>query len=264
MIEWSGIGVYDGVVMDKSHVSLTGKTALITGAAQRLGKAAAVALAQQGVNVVVHYHQSEEAAGDVCEDLQNAGVSSWLIQADLSNSGQAETLFQEAVRRAGAIDILVNNASIFDQETLWETSEVSLWRNLQIHAVAPLTLTKALARQHRTAHVVNLLDTRVTVYDRQHVSYHLSKRILLTLTRMLALELAPEIAVNAIAPGLILPPVGEDESYLERLAHCNPLQRYGCPQDVVETLLFLLRSGFITGQVIYVDGGYHMKGHMYD
>lgn len=251
-------------MMDKRNVSLAGKTALITGAAKRLGKAAAIALAQQGVNVVVHYHQSEEAAGGVCEDLQSIGVSSWPIQADLSDTGQAERLFQEAARQAGAIDILVNNASIFDQETLWETSEASLWRNLQIHAVAPLTLARTLARQNRTAHVVNLLDTRVTVYDREHASYHLSKRVLLTLTRMLAIELAPAIAVNAIAPGLILPPVGEDESYLERLAHCNPLQRYGCPQDVADALLFLLRSRFITGQVIYVDGGYHMKGHMYD
>lgn len=250
--------------MDKPHVSLTGKTALITGSAQRIGKTAAIALAQQGVNVIVHYHQSKEAAGDVCDDLQSVGVSSWPIQADLSDAGQAERLFQEAVCQAGAIDILVNNASIFDQETLWETSEVSLWRNLQIHAVAPLALARAMARQNRTAHIVNLLDTRVTVYDREHASYHLSKRVLLTLTRMLAIELAPAITVNAIAPGLILPPVGEDESYLERLAHCNPLQRYGCPQDVADALLFLLRSHFITGQVIYVDGGYHMKGHMYD
>ena len=250
--------------MDKVDISLAGKTALITGAAKRLGRAAAVALSQQGVDVVVHYHHSKEAAEGVCEDLQDAGVSSWCIQADLSDPGQAERLFQEAVRRAGAIDILVNNASIFDEETLWETSDVSLGRNLQIHAVAPLTLARMLAKQNRAAHIVNLLDARVTVYDRKHASYHLSKRVLLSLTRMLAIELAPASAVNGIAPGLILPPVGEDESYLERLAHCNPLQRYGCPQEVADALVFLLRSRFITGQVIYVDGGYHMKGHMYD
>ena len=223
-----------------------------------------MALARQGVNVVVHYHQSEQAAADVCDELQKLGVSAWPIQADLADSSQTETLFVEAVQRAGAVDVLVNNASVYNQETLWEVDESSLWQNLQIHAVAPLTLARALARQNRAAHIVNLLDTRVTVYDRRHVSYHLSKRVLLTLTRMLALELAPQIAVNAIAPGLILPPAGEDESYLEKLAHCNPLNRYGGPEDIAEALLFLLRSRFITGQVIYVDGGYHMKGHMYD
>jgi pteridine reductase len=84
------------------------------------------------------------------------------------------------------------------------------------------------------------------------------------LTRMLALELAPGIAVNGIAPGLILPPAGQDESYLQRLAHSNPLNRHGSPADVADAALFLLRSRFITGQILYVDGGYHMKGHLYD
>jgi NAD(P)-dependent dehydrogenase (short-subunit alcohol dehydrogenase family) len=250
--------------MNRPDNPLQGKTALITGAAKRLGRAAALALAQQGVSVIVHYNQSEQEAADVCDELQKFGVSAWPIQADLADSSQAEALFAEAVQRAGAVDILLNNASVYEQETLWEVDEASLWQNLQIHAVAPLALARALARQNRAAHIVNLLDTRVTVYDRRHVSYHLSKRVLLTLTRMLALELAPQIAVNAIAPGLILPPAGEDESYLEKLAHCNPLNRYGGAEDIAEALLFLLRSRFITGQVIYVDGGYHMKGHMYD
>lgn len=250
--------------MDESRNSLAGKTALVTGAAKRLGKAIAIALAQQQVNIAVHYNTSEQAAAALCDELRSGGVSAWPIQADLSDAGQTEGLFQQAVSQAGTIDILVNNASIFEKETLWETTEASLWHNLQIHSVAPLMLARALAGQGQAGHIINLLDTRVTVYDRQHASYHLTKRMLLTLTRMLALELAPGIAVNAVAPGLILPPVGEDESYLEKLAHCNPQNRYGGPQDVAEAVLFLLHSGFITGQVIYVDGGYHMKGHMYD
>lgn len=250
--------------MDESHNSLAGKTALVTGAAKRLGRAIAGALAQQGARVVVHFNTSERDAVALCDELSQMGVSAWPIQADLSKSAQAEGLFQQAVAQAGAIDILVNNASIYDKDTLWEATEASLERNLRIHAVVPLILARALAKQDRPGHIVNLLDTRVTTYDRQHASYHLSKRMLLTLTRMLALELAPQVAVNAVAPGLILPPAGEDESYLEKLAHCNPQNRYGDPQDVADAVLFLLRSRFITGQVIYVDGGYHMKGHMYD
>jgi len=250
--------------MNERRRSLKGKTALITGASKRLGRAIAIALAGQGSNVAVHYNQSERAAAELCDELRSMGVSAWPMQADLSETGQAEALFDVASDQAGAVDILVNNASIFDRETLWETTETSLWRNLQIHSVAPLVLARALSRQGGTGHIVNLLDTRVTLYDREHASYHLSKRMLLTLTRMLALELAPDIAVNAVAPGLILPPAGEGEDYLKKLAHCSPLQRHGDPEDVVEAVLFLLASRFITGQVIYVDGGYHMKGHMYD
>ena len=243
---------------------MAGKTALVTGAAKRLGRAMAIALAHEGVNVVAHYHRSEGAATALRDELTALGVSSCLVQADLSDARQVEDLFPMAVEQAGPVDVLVNNASVFEEDTIWEATGDSLRRNLQIHSFAPLMLSRALAKQDRTAQIVNLLDTRVTVYDRKHVSYHLSKRMLLTLTRMLALELAPSITVNAIAPGLILPPAGEDESYLQKLAHCNPLNRYGDPVDVAEALLFLLRSRFITGQVIYVDGGYHMKGHMYD
>jgi len=250
--------------MDESRNSLAGNTALVTGAAKRLGRAIALALARHGASVVVHFNTSERDAGALCEELQGMGVSAWPIQADLSETAQAEELFEQAVAQSGAIDILVNNASIFDKDTLWEVTGASLERNLQLHAVVPLTLARALAKQDRPGHVINLLDTRVTTYDRQHASYHLSKRMLLTLTRMLALELAPQIAVNAVAPGLILPPAGEDESYLEKFAHCNPQNRYGDPQDVADAVLFLLHSSFITGQVIYVDGGYHMKGHTYD
>jgi NAD(P)-dependent dehydrogenase (short-subunit alcohol dehydrogenase family) len=250
--------------MDERQSSLRGKTALITGASKRLGRAISLALGEQGVSVAVHYNQSGPAARQLCDELRSLGVSAWPAQADLSDTGQAETLFEAVTDQAGRVDILVNNASIFDQETLWETTEASLWRNLQIHSVAPLVLARALAQQGGEGHIVNLLDTRVTVYDREHASYHLSKRLLLTLTRMLALELAPEIAVNAVAPGLILPPAGEGEDYLEKLAHCCPLHRHGDAEDVAEAVRFLLASRFVTGQVIYVDGGYHMKGHTYD
>ncbi len=250
--------------MDPVKTSLAGKTALVTGAAKRLGRAMATALAREGVHVVLHYHQSKETAGALRDELTTLGVSSWLVRTDLSDARQTEDLFRMAVEQAGPIDILVNNASIFDEDTIWDATEDSLQRNLQIQSLSPLILARGLARQNRAAQVVNLLDTRVTVYDRKHASYHLSKRMLLTLTRMLALELAPSITVNAIAPGLILPPAGEDESYLKRLAHCNPLNRHGDPADITEALLYLLRSRFVTGQVIYVDGGYHMKGHMYD
>jgi NAD(P)-dependent dehydrogenase (short-subunit alcohol dehydrogenase family) len=248
---------------DKSD-ALCGKTALVTGASRRLGREITRSLAKAGANVVVHYHRSHAEALALCEDVQSLGVSAWPLPCDLSNPGLAHGLFDEALSVAGRVDILVNNASVFDEETLWETSDGSLRRNMQLHTLAPLILARAFAGQQRAGHIVNLLDTRVTAYDRKHAAYHISKRSLLTVTRMLAIELAPGIAVNAVAPGLILPPEGCDETYLENLTHTNPLQRHGCPADVTEAVLFLLGSRFITGQIVYVDGGYHMKGHTYD
>ena len=129
--------------------------------------------------------------------------------------------------------------------------------------MAPLELTRCLAAQGRDGAVVNLLDARVGDYDRQHAAYHLSKRLLAALTRRMAIEFAPRLRVNAVAPGLILPPDGEDEGHFDRLASTNPLQRRGCPEAVAEAVLFLLRSDFVTGQVLFVDGGRHLRGNLH-
>jgi NAD(P)-dependent dehydrogenase (short-subunit alcohol dehydrogenase family) len=229
-----------------------------------LGRALALSLAQQGVHTVLHCHRSLEAAQTVAENVRQQGVSAWILSADLSDPERVETLFQEAVKAAGPVDILINNASIYPEERLADTTAQSLQTNMQIHAMAPLVLSRCLARQDRPAHIVNMLDTRAVCRDPKHVAYHLSKRTLLTLTRLLAEELAPHVTVNGIAPGLILAPEGLDRSYLENLSHTNPLHRVGAPHDITEAALFLLQSEFITGQVIYVDGGHHMKGRLYE
>ena len=250
--------------MKDAENRLEGKTALVTGAARRIGRAISLALARHGVHLVIHYHRSVREAESLLRDIQGLGVKGWLVKADLGDPKQVETLFERAVGEAGPIDILINNASIWPKETLWEVSDQSLRTAMRIHALAPLVLSRDLAKQNRPGQIVNLLDTRVTGYDKTHTAYHLSKRSLLTLTGMLALELAPAVTVNAIAPGLILPPEGQDETYLQNLSHTNPMNRYGGPEDVTEAVIFLLRSRFITGQILYIDGGFHMKGHFYD
>lgn len=244
--------------------SLAGRTALVTGAARRLGRTMAVAIAERGADVVIHHNRSEPEAMALCEEIRRMGGNAWRVQGDLADAEQAKRVFGDAVAQTGRIDILINNASIFESDTIWDATEESILTNLRIHALSPLTLARQMAGQEAEGQIINLLDTRVTVYDRDHASYHISKRVLATLTRMLAMELAPRITVNAIAPGLVLPPLGQDESYLEKLAYTNPLKCHGQPQDVADAMLFLLRSRFITGQILYIDGGYHMKGHMYD
>jgi len=243
--------------------TLAGKTAIVTGGARRLGRQIALGLAREGVNLIIHYCHSATQATELAGQVQQMGVKVWPIQADLSDPVQADGLASKAIETAGAIDILINNASYWPQDTIWDMTAKQLQTCMDVHVMAPIILAKALARQERAGHIINILDTRITDYDRRHISYHLAKRTLLAVTRILALELAPRIAVNAIAPGLILPPDGHGPEYLAKLADTNPMNRYGDPQDVVDALLFLLNSRFITGQVIYVDGGFHMRHQLY-
>lgn len=242
---------------------LAGRTALITGAALRIGRATALDLAGRGMNVVVHYLASEEAAGDLVERLRALGVEAWAVQADLAERAESEGLVQQSVNLAGRIDVLVNNASIFPRGRITDFDGDDLDRNVQVNAFAPLVLSRSFAAQVEDGVILNFLDSRITDYDGEHAAYHLSKRMLFTITRMLAVELAPGIRVNAVAPGLVLPPAREDGGYLERRAREVPLQRFGGLDGIVEAVRFLLVSDFVTGQVIFIDGGAHLGSALY-
>jgi len=261
---------------------LRGRTALITGAARRIGRETARALAQQGVNLVLHFNRSDGEARQLADQLEPFGVRAWLVQADFRRPDEYGTLIERARELAGNVDILINNASIFPAEPLDTLTWPELSANVEVNAWVPLALSRrfaaglgaktGLARRsdqsptvsapnHPRGSVVNLHDTHLAGFDFEHSGYILSKHMLATLTRMLALELAPDITVNAVAPGLILPPPGADESYLTSHAQRLPLRRHGGPRDIAEAIVFLVRSDFITGQVIYVDGGRHLQGY---
>ncbi|NBB94693.1 MAG: SDR family oxidoreductase [Planctomycetes bacterium] len=249
--------------MTEQRQPLAGRTALITGAAKRLGRATALALAENGAAVIVHYNHSGPQATELAERIRRDGRSAWTIQGDLADTGRCLDIVAEAIDLAGGIDILINNASIFPADRITETRPADIERCVAVHATAPLLLSRTFARHAARGHIVNFLDAKMHEYDDAHASYHLSKRMLLTLTRMLAVELAPDIAVNAVAPGLVLPPEGKDESYLDTLADTNPLHTHGSADDIAHAVHYLLTSRFVTGQVMYVDGGRHMKGHTY-
>jgi len=250
--------------MADNALPLKGRRALVTGGAKRIGRAVALSLAEAGADVIVHYRASQDAAEATAEDVRRAARRAWAVQADLGEPAEAGRLMARAIDAAGAIDILVNNASAFTDDTVMDFTPENLHASVQLHAMAPLTLSRAFAAQSiQAGDIVNFLDSRMEDYDRLHASYHLSKRMLWTITRMLALELAPAIKVNAVAPGLILPPEGKDDSYLARLAHSNPLNRVGSVEGVTAALRLLVESDFVTGQVIYVDGGRHIRGGVY-
>jgi len=222
------------------------------------------ALAEQGVHVVIHYHQSESAASELQRGIASFGGQASILQGTIEMPDAAERLVNEAIALAGPLDVLVNNASIFDEISFAEMTLESMQRNMAVNAFAPVVLSRCFAAQGRLGAIINMVDTMVMDYDRKHVPYHLSKRALQALTRIMAVEFAPSIRVNAVAPGLVLPPPGEDLAYLERLSSSNPLLGHGGAEDVVEAVLYLLQAGFVTGQTLYVDGGRHMRGSMYE
>jgi pteridine reductase len=237
---------------------LAGSTALVTGAARRIGRNIATALADSGVNVIIHYRNSGGEAESLRDELISCGAKAWLVRADFDRIEGAQDLFRDAIACAGSIDFLINNASSFFPATVHEISFALLMRDIQVNAWSPFVLSREFARRFGRGKIVNLLDTRVAGYDRSHVGYIISKRVLSDLTEIMSVEFAPGISVNAIAPGLILPPPGKDAQYLEKLAPALPLRRHGEPNDISEAVLYLLKSNFVTGQVIYVDGGRHV------
>jgi NAD(P)-dependent dehydrogenase (short-subunit alcohol dehydrogenase family) len=261
-------------------IDLAGRTALVTGAAKRVGREIAHELAGEGVDIIVHYNSSASQAGALVEELRDRGVQAWALQAALDDPLQVRRMWEQAAGCVpqGRVSLLVNNASIFPSDTLDTVDLESLDENLRVNALAPLQLIRLFARQKRSAPdrslrsggapadslcAVNLLDSRIGGYMKKHVSYALSKRALFSLTRMLALELAPDVRVNAVAPGMILAPDGQSGEALERLAAQAPLARWGAPEDVANAVIFLMRNDYLTGQVIYVDGGAFIKEALY-
>ncbi len=241
-------------------IDIRNMTALITGGAKRVGRATALALANAGANVVVHYRSSSAEADELVEDIRRLGVHGWAVQADLSDGTQLGSLMACAIAEVGPIHILINNASAFPKSDFDSVTLREVVDSVTTDAWAPFALAREFAKQPEARHIINMLDTRVfSEYDWQHFAYNAGKHMLTLFTKMMAVKLAPQIAVNAVAPGLILPPEGMPLSYIEGLKDDLPLKRIGSPEFVAEAILFLVRTEFITGQVIFVDGGRHLR-----
>lgn len=239
--------------------SLQGQTALVTGAGRRLGRAIALALAAEGARLVLHYRRSAQEAEALRVELAAGGTEAWTVQADLADAAARQALIPLAMDVAGGLDLLVNNAAGFAPGRVENLTLENVIASLELNAWAPFELCRDFRQRQGRGRIVNLLDTRVTGFDWGHVGYLLSKQALAELTRLMALDFAPAMTVNAVAPGLILPPEGKDESYLETLIDTVPLRRHGDPEDVAAAVVFLLRSDFVTGTTLFVDGGRHLR-----
>lgn len=243
--------------------TLEGKTVLVTGGSRRLGRGIAMHLAGRGCNLVVHYRSSQVEAEKTASEAARTGRRSWLVRSPLDSEEECRAVIDNAFSTAGSVDFLVNNASTFPHGKIERSGRQELEGTMLVNAWSPLWLTNAFAERITSGAVVNMLDTRITGYDFSHFPYYLSKQVLQSITRNIALRYAPRIRVNAVAPGLVLPPEGKESAYLERLWRTVPLQANGSVKDIGEAVEFLLKSDFVTGQTIFVDGGQHLLSHLF-
>lgn len=239
---------------------LGGKVALVTGAATRLGRAMAEGLATLGCDVAVHYAGNEAGAREACDVIAANGNRVGRFQADLTAAEACGSLVAAVEAELGPVSILVNSAALFERADILETPLEVLDRLWALNTRAPFLLSQAVGRgmvARGSGDIINLLDIGgVHQTWRHYGAYNLTKAATYSLTKSLALELAPAVRVNAIAPGTVLAPENLPPETLETLKAAIPQKRFGSPADVVETLKYLVTGPkFITGQVIAVDGG---------
>ena len=235
--------------------------ALVTGAARRIGRSIAKDLAAHGWAVVAHYWDSAEDARTLTAEIESAGGRVASLQADLADEAQVRGLAQAAGEPFGAVDLLVNNASVFINDGILD-SDRRLWDlHMAVNLRAPLVLIEEFARRlpaERPGNVVNILDQRVWSLTHYFMSYTVSQTGLWTLTRTLAMALAPRIRVNAVGPGPTLKNERQTDAQFTRQWQTVPLRRPTAPEEIAEAIRYIVAAPAMTGQMIALDGGQHL------
>lgn len=244
-------------------MQIRGKTALVTGGAHRVGKAITLMLASAGANVVVNYNTSATAADQTVAEAQALGVDAIAVQCDISVLSNVQQMVQMAQDRFGGVDILVNSADLFGRHP-FPTDSYEMWHRVTgitingsfyvSNEVAPLMLA------HGEGAIVNIVDLTAWQPAPTFMAHSVAKAALLAMTRQMALELAPTVRVNAVAPGPVLAPPDYSESQLDRIASRTLLRRWGRAEDVASAVQYLIEADYVTADVMRVDGG-EFYGH---
>jgi NAD(P)-dependent dehydrogenase (short-subunit alcohol dehydrogenase family) len=237
------------------------RNALVTGGAQRIGRAISLGLAGAGYGVCIHHHASTAAAQSLADEITAQGGRAKAIAADLSREAETTQLIARGGAALGPLDVLVNNAALFERDDVKTATRESWDRHMDVNLRAPFVLTQAFAgalADGIKGNVVNILDQRVRNLTPHFLSYTLSKVGLWTLTRTLALALAPCVRVNGIAPGPVLPSPRQSTDSFRRQAEATPLGRAISPEEIAKGVLFVLEAGALTGQMIALDSGQHL------
>jgi NAD(P)-dependent dehydrogenase (short-subunit alcohol dehydrogenase family) len=242
-------------------MNISGKVALITGSAKRIGRLTAMELAKRGARVAIHFRTSGQEANETLRLIQAEGGSGVLFQADLSNVPAIEDMFRKLDQQLGGLDILVNSASTFHTSTAGDTS-AELWdEQLNSNARAPFFVAQAAARtmmKRESGKIINIVDVAGEVIWPGYFAYSVSKAALIAVNRGLAKAYAPAIQVNGIAPGPVLFPDHYTEEQKRSAIERTLLKRAGNPSDIVNAVVFLIENDYITGEIIHVDGGRHI------
>jgi NAD(P)-dependent dehydrogenase (short-subunit alcohol dehydrogenase family) len=237
------------------------RIALVTGGAKRLGRAIALKLASDGWDVAIHYHHSRDEAEATGSEIRALGQRTLLLQADLGQEEQVRHLIPEASRALGPVTCLINNASVFEMDKIDTVTRESWDRHIETNLRAPFVLSQAMALalgQSEPGNIINMLDQRVWKLTPYFMSYTVAKMGLWTLTRTMALALAPHIRVNAIGPGPTLPSPRQSPEHFAAQSAAMPLGHGATPEEIAETVIYILGSPSITGQMIALDGGEHL------
>jgi pteridine reductase len=233
------------------------KNAIITGASKRIGKAIANHLATKGWNLVLHYNQSGKEATDLQNklSLKYPHQNFVTVKANLGETKDTNELIISSVNEIGILNMLVNNASIFEESDIKATTSELFERNIQINFSSPFFLIQNFAKQTQNGVIINIVDTRITTNQNSHAAYTLSKKALWELTKMAAFEYSPNIRVNAIAPGVTLPPPGGSENDLWQMAEKIPMQKPGGIDPILKSIDYIIENNHLTGQLLFCDGG---------
>jgi len=234
---------------------------LVTGAARRIGRAIALDLGRRGWAVAVHYKDSAAEAHSLVREIGESGGRAEALRADLRDEAAARALVGDAAAALGPLDALVNNASVFETDSVWTATRASWDIHMETNLRAPFVLSQEFAvglAAGRLGNIVNIADERGWKPTPYFASYTLSKAGLWTITRTLALALAPSVRVNAIGPGPTLPSPRQTEEQFARQVAALPLRRAASLEDICDTVRFILATGSMTGQMIALDGGQHL------
>ena len=241
-------------------MELRGRVALVTGAGVRVGRTIALALAAQGMRVAVHYNSSADAAAETVRLARECGSDARACAGDLTDPATPARLVEEVVVTFGALDVLINSAAVMMRTPLAAVTVEQWDAMMALNLRAPFFLSRAAAdRMPDGGAIVNIADLAAFESWPEYLPHGISKAGVVHMTRGLAKMLAPRVRVNAVAPGAVLLPESWSQESAERLARTTPLARIGRPEDVADAVLFLLRAEYVTGEIIVVDGGRHVR-----
>jgi pteridine reductase len=243
-------------IKEFSHMNNSPRpAALVTGGAIRLGKAIALALAANGYDIAIHYNSSSGPAEETAVEIRALGVNAHIFQLDLRDVEAIPDFMAQVIAVFPQLNLLVNSASAYTQSTAAETTAALFAEQFDVNLRAPFFLTQAFAAQVAQGDVINILDNKIGFNQFEYAAYLLSKKALAEFTRMAAVEYAPHIRVNGVAPGVVLPAATRSDEYVQWRLQGIPLRKQGETRHISDAILALLQNEFITGQILLVDGG---------